>query len=240
MAEVPVTAAAEAMGAMLTESHFGMAWAIGMGALVLAMLASAVQASRQWLRTVAMFNLLALAIALYTRSMVSHAAANGDLSLAVIIDWMHLCLISVWVGAVFIAAFATLGRRVPVHSADRAEVARYVENLSSSATFALVGIFATGIFSAWHNLGSIEGLTGNAYGSVMLFKLVLVVVAVLLGGFNRFMVMPSLLAGLRERHSDPAKPLQRFTLYLRVEAIVLLAVLVAAAILSATSPPNAA
>ncbi len=240
MAEVPVAEAGEAIGAMLTESHFGMAWAIGMGALVVALLASANPASGRWLHTFAMFNLIALAVALYTRSMVSHAAADGDLSLAVIIDWIHLCVISVWVGEVFIAAFGTLSMRVPVHSADHAEVARYVENLSSSATFALVGIFGTGIVSAWHNLGSIEGLTGNAYGSVMLFKLVLVVLAVLLGGFNRFIVMPSLLAGLRERHSDPAKPLQRFTLYLRVEAIVLLAVLVAAAILSATSPPVAA
>ncbi len=239
MAEVPLAEAGEAMAAMLTESHFGMAWAIGMGALGLAVLASALPASRPWLRTVAMFNLLALAVALYTRSMVSHAAADGDLSLAVVIDWMHLCLICLWMGDVFIAAFGTLGTSVPVQSGDHAEVAKYVEHLSSSATFALAGIVATGVFSAWHNLGSIEGLTDHAYGSVMMCKLALVAIAVLLGGFNRFFVMPSLLAGLRERDAGSSRPLQRFTRILRVEAMVLLAVLVAAAILSATSPPHA-
>ncbi len=240
MAEVPIADAGEAMGAMLADSHFGVAWAIGMGALVAAALASAVPASKQCLRTVALLNLIALAVVLYTRSTVSHAAAQGDLSLAVIVDWMHLCLISVWVGDVVIAALATLGGLDTNHMDDRAEVARYVENLSSSATFALVGIFATGVFSAWHNLGGIAGLTGNAYGSVLLLKLGLVVLAVFLGGFNRFIVMPSLLADLREPHADAAKPMRRFTFNLRLEAAVLLAVLVAAAILSASSPPASA
>jgi putative copper resistance protein D len=66
----------------------------------------------------------------------------------------------------------------------------------------------------------------------------MVVLAVMLGGFNRFIVMPPLLSGLRGNNSVPA--LRTFTLVLRVEAVLLLGVLVAAAILSATSPPTAA
>ncbi len=236
MAELPLAEAGEAMGAMLAESHFGLAWQIGMGALLAAALTSAVPATRQRPGTVATVNLLVLAVALYTRSMVSHAAADGDLNVAIVVDWMHLCLICIWVGDVFIAGFVTLNRMVPEQAAGRAEAARYVENLSSSATFALAGILATGLFSAWHNLGGIAGLTANPYGSVLLFKLALVALAVLLGGFNRFFVMPALLAGLREPLAGAPGPLRRFRLILRVEAIVLLAVLVAAAILSATPP----
>ena len=237
IAEVPLFEAGEATGAMLTESHFGMAWAIGMGALVAAA-STALVPSKQWMRSLAVLNLIALAVALYTRSMVSHAAADGDLSLAVVVDWIHLCLTSVWVGEVFLSALVTLRGRVPAHAADRAQVARYIENLSSSATFALVGLFATGVFSAWHNLGSVAALTGHSYGSLLLLKLGLVALAVLLGGLNRFIVMPSLLAGLRAAHADAAAPLRRFTLNLRIEALVLLAVLIAAAFLSATSPPT--
>ena len=240
VAEVPVAEAGEAMGAMFAESHFGLAWKVGMGALLAAALAAAVPASGQRLRTLPLVNLLALAAALYTRSMVSHAAADGDLSVAIVVDWMHLCLISVWVGEVFIAGFLSLNGTVPDHGAGRAKAACYVENLSSSATFALAGIFATGLFSAWHNLGGIAGLAGNTYGSVLLFKLALVALAALLGGGNRFIVMPSLLAGLREPHAGAPEALRRFRFILRVEALVLLAVLVAAAILSATPPPSAA
>lgn len=240
MAEVPVAEAGEAARTMLAESHFGMAWAVGMGALWASMLASAVPVSGKWLRTAALMNLLSLAVVFYTRSMVSHAAAGGDLNLAIIVDWMHFCLIGVWVGEVLIAGLVTLSGPVPQYAADRAEAAGYVSKLSSSATFALVGIFATGLFSAWQHLGGIAALTGNLYGSILLFKLALVILAVLLGGANRFIVMPSLLAGLREPHAGTVASQQRFTLILRIEALVLLAVLVAAAFLSATSPPGAA
>ncbi|UUZ54127.1 CopD family protein [Massilia sp. H-1] len=172
--------------------------------------------------------------------MVSHASANGDLNAAVAADWIHLCLISVWVGEVVIAGLFVLGRRGAAHAPDREDMARYVENLSSSATFALVGIFATGIFSAWHNVGSVAGLSGNPYGVTLLAKLAMVTIAVLLGGFNRFVVMPPLLAGLRRAGACDTSSLRRFTLVLRIEAVVLLGVLVAAAILSSTSPPTAA
>lgn len=239
MAEVPVAQAGQAIGAMLTESHFGMAWTVGMGALLVAVLAASVPAKRHG-RAVASVILLALAVALYTRSMVSHAAADGDFSVAIVVDWVHLILISVWVGEVSIAGFITLSGLIAEPSVERAEAARYVENLSSSATFALVGIFATGLFSAWHNLGGVAGLTANAYSSVLLSKLFLVALAAVLGGFNRFIVMPSLLTGWRALHAGVEPRLRRFRLVLQIEAIVLLAVLIAAAILSATPPPTAA
>ena len=239
MAEVPIAEAGEAMSTMLGESHFGLAWKVGIGALLAAALAAVVPISGQRLGHVTRANLLALAAGLYTRSMVSHAAADGDLSAAIVMDWMHLCLISVWVGEVFIAGFITLNGIVPDHAAERAEADRYIESLSSSATFALAGIVVTGLFSVWHNLGGIAGLAGNAYGSVLLFKLALVALAALLGGFNRLLVMPSLLASLREPHASAPMALRRFTLILRIEALVLLAVLVAAAILSATPRANA-
>ncbi|MDQ2988285.1 MAG: copper resistance protein CopD, partial [Pseudomonadota bacterium] len=67
-----------------------------------------------------------------------------------------------------------------------------------------------------------------------LFKLALVAIAVLLGGYNRFFVMPSLTAALS------ASALVRFTRIFRLEAAVLLAVLIAATILSIIPPPTAA
>lgn len=236
MAEVPVSQAGEATLAMLTGSHFGMAWAIGMAALTAAALLAALPARALPLSIGA---LAALAVAVYTRSMVSHASANGDFNLTMAADWIHLCLISVWVGEVVIAGMLTLRPTAASQLEDRGEIAGYIENLSTSATVALVGIVATGAYSAWHNLGSLDGLAGNRYGTVLTVKVVMVALAVMLGGFNRFVVMLPLLAGLRG-DSTQAPSLRTFTLVLRVEAVLLLGVLVAAAILSATSPPAAA
>ena len=99
---------------------------------------------------------------------------------------------------------------------------------------------ATGVFSAWHQLGSVGALTTNPYGAALLVKVGLVGVAVLMGGYNRLLVMPSLLAKLR--CSDPAAALdiRRFALILRLETAVLLGVLITASVVSSTSPPGAA
>lgn len=239
MAEVPVSQAGEAARAMLSDSHFGLAWSIGMSALFAAALLRMLPAPVRLLRAKMGFGLVLLAGFAYTRSMISHASANGDFSIAMLADWIHLCLISVWVGEVFIADLLTLRGPVPELLANREDMARYIENLSASATFALGGIVVTGVFSAWHNLGSLSGLSGNSYGAALIVKLVLVALAIGLGGFNRFLVMPKLLAGLRGVDQPGRAPLRQFTLILRIESAVLLGVLVAAAILSATSPPTA-
>lgn len=240
MAEVPVSAAGEALRSMLTESHFGLAWSIGTGALLAAAAFSLVPVLGPRTRTGALLSLSALAVFLYSRSMVSHASASGDFNAAMVVDWIHLCLISVWVGEVFVAGLLTLGGKGAEHSADRKDTARYIEKLSSSATLSLGGIFATGVFSAWHNLGSVADFSGSQYGSNLVVKLAMVAFAILLGGFNRFIVMPSLLDGLRCGGERDLPSLRRFTLVLRIEAVVLLGILVAAAVLSSTSPPTGA
>ena len=180
-----------------------------------------------------------MALFLYTRSMVSHASANGDLSALMAADWLHLICICVWVGEVFVAAFIMLASPAGARTDDRDACRRYVESLSTSATFALAGIFATGLFNAWHNLDEPGALTGTPYGATLLVKVSLVMLAVMLGGFNRFMVMPPLTAALRS--GDPAASVfaRRFSMILRIEAGVLLGVLILAANLSSTSPPSA-
>jgi putative copper resistance protein D len=227
MAEVPLTEAAGAAWAMLTATHLGKAWMAGAGVLVLSAFAMRPHSERSM-----RLRLLGLAAFLYTRSMVSHASANGDFSVSMIADWVHLVLISLWVGEVCIAGLLMLATPPGDGIGDRADCMGYIEALSTSATYALAGIFATGLVSAWINVGSPGALTGNAYGATLLAKLALVAFAVLLGSVNRFVVMPSLA-------TSPLPSLRRFTLILRIEALVLLGVLVLAAVLSSTSPPTA-
>lgn len=232
MAEVPFAQAGASVWSMLTATHLGLAWQVGIGALVVGTIALA-RASRARLPVV--LGLCAMAVFLYTRSMVSHAATAGDASWPMLADWLHAMAACLWVGEVCVAAF--LIRPPGAAIGDRVDGVAYIESLSTSATFALGAILATGLFSAWHNLGSPAALLGNAYGTTLLGKLALVGAAAALGGFNRFIVMPPLLAGLRG--GDAAAAARRFTTILRIESAVLVVVLILAAILSATSPPMA-
>jgi putative copper resistance protein D len=240
MAEVPVTQAGAATCSVLTATHYGLAWSIGTGALVAAAGLSITGMLGKRRRLTAALSLLALAVFLYTRSMVSHAAAEGDFSVAMLADWIHLNLISLWVGEVFVAGLIILTAKAQMQAADRCDRANYIQALSTSATFALVGIFLTGLFSAWRNLGGFANLIGNPYGETLLVKLTLVAFAAALGGINRFLVMPPLLDSERGDGWLSEAHARKFRLVLRVEAVVLFAVLFLAAVLSSTSPPTAA
>ncbi len=234
MAELPLLQAGPAVVTVLTASHYGAVW-LG-GALVLACAAGATAWRHPQAAPAA---LVALALFLLSRSMLSHAAGGGDLSLRIGVDWLHLVLISVWVGEVLVAGLFTLRAATGATPAQRSEQARYVEALSHCATVALAGIVISGLYNAWHGLGSWDNATGNPYATILLLKLLLVGCAALLGGVNRLFVMPSLLRALRGGASGDAPAARRFVLVLQVEAAVLALVLVAAAVLSATSPPSA-
>lgn len=239
IAEVPVATAGAAAWSMLTATHYGLAWEVGMVALLAAVVLAAVSGAARRGRLPSILGLVALAVFFYSRSMVSHAADEGDLSLRLVIDWVHLSLISLWVGEVFVAATLVLPGPKQTPAADRPGRANYVAALSTSATVALIGIFATGLFSAWRNLGGVGNVIGNPYGEILLIKLALVGFAAALGAFNRFIVMPPLLAQGPDGGQGSDASARKFVLVLQIEAAMLFGVLILAAILSSTSPPTA-
>lgn len=238
MAEVALQEAAPAVRSALTATHYGYAWTIGICSLVVAALASAVHPSRRHASAAALVRLLAIGAFLYSRSIVSHAGAGGDLSWPVAVEWLHLVLISVWVGEVTVAGLAVLRASAAEAQDERLDRAAYIRALSRSATVALGGILATGLVSAWHGLGSIANATGNAYASILLVKLAFVGAAALLGAANRFCVMPALLRHL-STGAGTGRPARMFAIVLQLEALVLAGALVMAAILGSTSPPTA-
>lgn len=234
MAEVPLAESWPAVRSVIMATHYGLAWMIGAAALlVVALSAAAARGRGAWI------GIAALAVLLYSRSMVSHAGAGGDFSWAVAADWLHLVLVSLWVGEVVVAGLLVLPRMPGDGPADRADCAAYVDALSRSASVALAGIFVTGLLGAWRVLASPQDLIGNPYGSALLLKVGLVLCAAALGGYNRFVVMPALLEALRHPARAMHDSRQRFVRILQAEALILLAAIVAAAVLTSTPPPSA-
>jgi len=237
MAEVPVTAAADATWTMITSTHAGVAYCVGFAGLLVAAAGTGFHGGRGAGPIRA--TLAGLAVFWYTRSMVSHASSDGDFSVRLLADWVHLGLVSLWVGDVILSGGVVLRRpSADMSTADRRARAAYVASLSRSATFALAGIVVTGVYAAWRSLGGPGGLVGNPYGNTLVAKLLLVGVAVLLGAINRFVVMPPWLARESAGVTVPAAFPLRFRRILWIEAAMLLAVVVLAAWLVSTPPPG--
>lgn len=220
MTELPPGAALLASGDLVAHTQFGRAWALA----TLAMAACAVLAFAARHRPLPLRRLaLALALAATAHAAAGHAGAYG-------FDWLlaatalHVLATGAWAGGVLAAAVVL---RDPMKAP---EGRRTAERLSTLATAALAVVVATGIACAWHGLGGsvlpLHPSSGSPWGLVLDAKLALVAIAVALGGFNRLAVMPAL---------PGAWP--RFARVLRVEAVVLLAALVAAALLANGAPP---
>jgi putative copper resistance protein D len=238
MGDVSLSAALFMLPSMLMASHVGHAWAGGAVGLSLVVWAVSAQAPE---RLTARLAGVAVGISLfvYWRAAVSHAGDLGLASLQLLVESAHLWATSLWLGAVGVAAFVVLITLTATSAIERADLARWVRALSATATGALVVIVGTGLFNAWRGVGSTANLVGSAYGNTLLIKVVLVAIAVVLGGLNRFHAMPSLLAALQSPDGSPAQAQHRFVQVLRIEAVVLFAALVAAAVLSSSPLPPA-
>lgn len=239
MAEVPLPDALPAVRSVIGATHYGLAWMIGAAALLVAGAVSAAPLPLQTGATASAIRILAIAVLLYSRSMVSHAGAAGDFTWAIVVDWMHLFLVSLWVGEVLVAAVITLGRAPGSAPGNRTDCAAYIAALSRSAMLALAGIFVTGALGAWRVLERPEDLVSNPYGLTLVIKLVLVLCAAALGGINRFVLMPSLLHSLTRPGQGARNAGGRFARVLQIEALVLAAAMLAAAFLTSTPPPMA-
>ncbi|EGF32418.1 Copper resistance protein D [Oxalobacteraceae bacterium IMCC9480] len=228
MTELPLLAAAPAVVAVLSGSHYGLSWLAGCIALVLIL---ALQASGR--RAVGPAIAGALVVFAVSRSLVSHAVMDGDLSWSVAMESLHLLLISAWIGMVLLAGWVVLARPAGHAPADLDSCRRYAATLSRAASLALAGILLTGGFNAWRAMSDIDQLVTTNWGLNLTAKLVLVVLAVVLGAINRWRLVPALMRGPDSDHAC-----RRFVLNLRLEGVVLMLALIAAALLSAGSPPG--
>jgi len=237
MADVGPAAAFDELRGVVAGTQWGHAWACGFASLAL-LFSAHFGVRRGWgdLRVIAVLACIVFALA---RAGGGHAGANG-FGRATIVMAVHLLATAAWAGLVFVAALVVLradAAGIDLAPADRAAWLRW---LSTCATIALALVAATGIAAALSETGpTLAPLVSSPWGFVLDAKLALVALAIALGAHNRFVTLPPLLAALAGARPD-AELQQRFARVLRIEAVVLLAVLLAAAALANGEPPPVA
>lgn len=225
--------------AMMTTTHYGHAGVATLALLALGMVVhwalDRPGAGMPYVAGILAIVLLAAA----ARVTIGHAFAQGPFSIAVWVEWLHLLLMALWAGIVFVAGWVVLPHVLASESTASRERASYLTSMSNWAGAALAGILATGAYNAWRVLDSPRDLVALEYGQVLVFKVCLVLVAIALGGFNKFVGLPASLAGPSPSPSLGVQAgLRRVIAVLRLESIALLLVLAAAAVLTNSAPPG--
>ncbi|MEM5425868.1 MULTISPECIES: CopD family protein [Paraburkholderia] len=231
MSGSPFAEAGPAVMAVLTESHYGVAWSVGFSGALLATL------SRLFDRRGLPLFAAGLVAWAAGKAAASHAADAGDFSAREAIHVVHLCATALWAGAVIVAA-AVLRRSPTAHLAAE-ERAIFCEALSHLATAALVVVLITGLYNVMQDTAQAGvPFLSMGWGRILTAKLVCVAAAVALGGWNRLVVLPELRG--RAQQDGPAfmAAQERFNAWLSIEAVAMLAVLAFAAVLGHTPPTD--
>jgi len=181
--------------------------------------------------------LVAIALALLTSSLNSHAAALlSGAYLGVAVDWLHLLAASAWFGGLAALTFVLPGAvRDSRASGDRV-LAQGVARFSTLALVSVGVLVATGTFQAWLEVGSWEGLFQTVYGLSVTTKIALMALALIAAAFNFAIARPELAILAAMQSAKASRVAQRFVTAVRIELGLLLLVLIAAAVLTGVAP----
>jgi putative copper export protein/mono/diheme cytochrome c family protein len=181
--------------------------------------------------------LASCAAALLTSSLNSHGAALlSGAYLGVAADWLHFLGVATWLGGLASLIYVLPAAVQASAGSGERVLARAVSRFSNLALIAVGVIVMTGVFQAWLQVGSWEGLVQTTYGLSITTKVGLLLVMLLLGAFNLLVARPRLAALAGKGSSAAAALAQRFSLAIRGELALGVLVLVATAVLTGVAP----
>ena len=220
MAQMSQVQVLSLLPAILKETHAGRVWEWRL--LIVTILAIA-----SWLpcspRAAALLMLLLSGALLACECLTSHAIDHG--MPAVVVQFLHEVSAALWIGAIL---GLWLGAR-RTHLGDEWVVAT-APWVSRLAGWTVTALLLSGLYTAYHALmGNPEMMIFTAYGRILLVKLGAASIVLLIGAYNRFILIPD----LAQTEADIA--LVRNVAF---ESILLVGVVGVAALLANTPPAH--
>jgi putative copper resistance protein D len=125
-------------------------------------------------------------------SMSGHQGAKGYLNIPFFLDIVHFVAICLWIGGLFFIRIC-FSFFLKSAGAELWDIFKYLINsFSQMATISVFIAGATGLGLAYFNIHSLSQIISTQYGRVLLVKVFLVGFLFLLGGLNKFFIVPSL------------------------------------------------
>ena len=224
MSGLGITAVPPLLPEVLFKTHYGKIGLVRSGGLGLALVIWFVGRRHLNSRFVAVILLCASAAIAFSRSATSHAADFGDLSLQELSDWFHLVASSLWGGTLIAMAIVFRPSLVAGDSRQHPIVSSIADRfyVLFGPVFSLLVI--TGLYNAWAEVGSFGLLVMTPYGRVLSAKIVLLLLLTF-----RYIAPP-------QHGQDESVFIMKFLRRTRIEAIIILGVLLCAAILTHNVP----
>jgi putative copper export protein len=247
-----------ALPVVLRQTHYGAVWTARIsliGLLIMAWLLRPRAAQRRSWSLAASF-VGATLIAL-TTSLSGHAADWGDVTLPVLIDWLHLLAVSTWIGGLFTLGFVLHRSFSPSGEETQTPgLAAIAARFSTMAACCVAVFLPAGLYNAWLQVTSLSPLVSTSYGWTLLAKLSLVGLVLMIAALNRYYFVPLLgsptgthnrlifrtiarFAGgppLEMKRGDDQEIRRQFFRFVRLEWIIVVVALACTALLTQLPP----
>nr|MBA3716654.1 copper resistance protein CopC [Actinomycetota bacterium] len=198
------------------DTRFGRVLEIGLGIAAVGLLAALGSIKVPWIRPIALAAALAM---LPLPTLAGHALDQGRAVLGLILDVAHVTAAAVWIGGLAALALA-------LWTGDRGLRLPLARRFSALALAAVILLAGTGVGRALEELQSFSQLWSTGYGRAILVKTGLLVLLVALAARNRLLFLSGTVARLRRG--------------VTAEAVLLLGLVVAVAVLTALPPGRTA
>ncbi len=224
MAGVGIVDSVQFLSVVLFQSHYGTMWLLRVASIILAW--GLCIFGRRHIDSGFVISLLLVACAAiaFSRSASSHASDYGDLSLQQIADWVHLMAASAWAGSLIAMALILSPSAVSASAEQQHTVAVMAEKFYALFGPVFAMLVASGLYSAWVEVRSLEALLTTTYGWFLSAKLLLLVCLAI-----RYIAPPI-------RGKDDAIYTVRFLKRTRIEASLMLAILLCVSLLTHEIP----
>ena len=193
MSGAPPYAALPMIPLVITQSHFGAMWVVGVAAGIVALAMALTKAGGRaiWSARTALLA-AALVVMAFAHAGTTHAVDAGDFSIPMLVQTVHLLSTGLWVGVVVVTAWPL--RRLFVATPQSAT--QYSVRLSRLAALSFLVAIGAGIVNAYRELGgSLAPLTTSLWGWVLSVKVLAVACIAAIGAINRFFNMGCVLQG---------------------------------------------
>ncbi len=187
-------------GRVMLDSRLGVIWLIRLGlAFILVWLVKS--RGSGWKRW-AIF--AAGLVSFLSISLTAHAATEGNPTIPIISDWVHIIGMSFWLGGLPFLFTGLLALRT-LNDATRTKLTSLaMEYFSMMALASVAAIGVTGLYAAYLRVGSFQELYASIYGDTLLVKQVFVGLLLALAAVNLLFISPRLKKARLQGASDTA------------------------------------
>ena len=178
------------------------------------------------------FSLLLLVVI----AMSGHQGAKGYMNFPFFFDALHLVAVSLWIGGIIFLRFFLSVFVKGAYIEFWRNLTALVNRFSQLATYCVFIAAVTGILLSYNNVKEFSVLMNTQYGIVLLVKIVLVGIIVIIGGMNKFFVIPDMNTIKVEGSSEGLAHSSKLLNLVTIEASLGLIVLLLTSVLTHLSP----